>query len=592
VDDAFISLRYSKRLLQGKGLTWTDGERVEGYTNFLWTVLIAAIGLVTPLSLLDVARVLGMVSMSAALIVVLLANRPRTVEEGIPSLAIGLTLAISGPIVAWSTGGLEQALLGALVVTGIVLMLPLLERDDLAFRDVLPSAAAFALAVLTRPDACLFTASAAAGLVIARRFRARAFYSAAKLVILPLAVFCAHTVARKLYYDSWLPNTFHAKVALTIERVRAGVDYVFQEPSPAALLPPLTLALIAAVLDEKRRKRVVFIALALLVWVPYVIVIGGDVEPEKRHMVLVFLLLALLDLEGLAHFVTRARRRGPAIAYAVALATLVLAGVQWHRDPHRAMATTAPWERAGIPVGRFLKRAFERSDALLAVDAAGATPYYAELDAIDMLGLNDRYLAEHPPAFFGRVSLGHELGDGAYLLRRKPDLILFHVPPGIWDAVWTGGTQMVSTQEFRDSYTRVRFWTEGARPYLAHLWARQEDSRIGIKRDPTGVTVPGFLFSGGDDLAAALDTGGLLVTLIPERKPASLDVALTPGTWQLQVDSTGPLEPPLLTSVGTSPGGRAEVTLDQPSKVHVELRAGSAMVFLRSLRFARLSPPS
>lgn len=34
-DDAFISLRYAERLAAGNGLTWTDGERVEGYTNLL-----------------------------------------------------------------------------------------------------------------------------------------------------------------------------------------------------------------------------------------------------------------------------------------------------------------------------------------------------------------------------------------------------------------------------------------------------------------------------------------------------------------------------------------------------------------------------
>ena len=37
-DDAFVSLRYAERLLHGDGLTWTDGERVEGYSNLLWVL--------------------------------------------------------------------------------------------------------------------------------------------------------------------------------------------------------------------------------------------------------------------------------------------------------------------------------------------------------------------------------------------------------------------------------------------------------------------------------------------------------------------------------------------------------------------------
>ncbi|MBI1950880.1 MAG: hypothetical protein HYS34_05890 [Acidobacteria bacterium] len=43
VDDAFISLRYAERLVEGKGLTWTDGERVEGCTNLLWVLCAAAL---------------------------------------------------------------------------------------------------------------------------------------------------------------------------------------------------------------------------------------------------------------------------------------------------------------------------------------------------------------------------------------------------------------------------------------------------------------------------------------------------------------------------------------------------------------------
>ena len=44
VDDAFISLRYAERFVAGDGLTWTDGEAVEGYSNLAWVLLCAALG--------------------------------------------------------------------------------------------------------------------------------------------------------------------------------------------------------------------------------------------------------------------------------------------------------------------------------------------------------------------------------------------------------------------------------------------------------------------------------------------------------------------------------------------------------------------
>ena len=43
-DDAFISFRYAENLIHGLGLVYNAGERVEGYTNFLWTMW-AALGL-------------------------------------------------------------------------------------------------------------------------------------------------------------------------------------------------------------------------------------------------------------------------------------------------------------------------------------------------------------------------------------------------------------------------------------------------------------------------------------------------------------------------------------------------------------------
>jgi arabinofuranosyltransferase len=39
-DDAYISWRYADNFARGWGLVWNHGERVEGYTNFLWTLIL------------------------------------------------------------------------------------------------------------------------------------------------------------------------------------------------------------------------------------------------------------------------------------------------------------------------------------------------------------------------------------------------------------------------------------------------------------------------------------------------------------------------------------------------------------------------
>jgi hypothetical protein len=76
-DDSFISLRYADRLRSGEGLTWTDGERVEGCTNFLWVVLIAGLGLFND-ALVKPTRILGVVCTCVAIAAVVWAARGRT----------------------------------------------------------------------------------------------------------------------------------------------------------------------------------------------------------------------------------------------------------------------------------------------------------------------------------------------------------------------------------------------------------------------------------------------------------------------------------------------------------------------------------
>ena len=46
LDDAMISMRYARNLAEGHGLVWNPGEApVEGYTNLLWTLWMAAVHL-------------------------------------------------------------------------------------------------------------------------------------------------------------------------------------------------------------------------------------------------------------------------------------------------------------------------------------------------------------------------------------------------------------------------------------------------------------------------------------------------------------------------------------------------------------------
>ena len=56
---------------------------------------------------------------------------------------------------------------------------------------------------------------------------------------------------------------------------------------------------------------------------------------------------------------------------------------------------------------------------------ASALPWYADRPVIDMMGLTDRHIGRRVMPEMGRGPAGHEKGDGAYVLSRRPDIILF-----------------------------------------------------------------------------------------------------------------------------------------------------------------------
>lgn len=595
-DDSFISLRYARRLLDGQGLTWTDGERVEGYTNFLWVVLVAALGLITRAELVDVARVAGIACMGAALLAVLHAARPTRAAEVLPAAALVASLAISGPVAAWATGGLEQALLAALVSWGFALLLPILAAERPGFREIWPAGLLLGLAGLTRPDGILFPAVGAGAIVFVRGFRWAGFGVALRLGALPVALYAAQLLGRYAYYGSWVPNTFHAKAHANLPRLLAGIRYVLDRPSPQPLYAALPLIVATAVVVPASRRRITVLLLPAFAYAAYVATIGGDIMPERRHLVACTFLLALAAIEPLRALAGSPRRGAALGAQVLSLALVAGFGAQQVRDPDRFAATRMTWAWTGKPVGHFIRDAFGAQAPLLAVDAAGSTPYYAGVPALDMLGLNDAWLARHPPANIGRGALAHELGDARYVLRRAPDLVMFHLPPGSAKPEWRAGHDLVRLPEWKRLYQVVRFDTGGKKPVTLVAWVRRESGRIGIVREGDRVELPGFLLGGAEGPVAGLDPQGRLgIRIAPGEQAGPTAVELEPGAYRLTVEADGTPSVSLegATEIVTESASRITFEIGGARRRAVKVRVASDLspLIVRRLRFERAAPP-
>ena len=531
-DDALISLRYAERLLGGHGLTWNDGERVEGYSNLLWVLLCSGLGALG-IDLVVAARMLGLACGAAALAAVAWSFAPAGLSTALPALAGTLVLALAAPVAVWTIGGLETPLVAALLAWAITTALRLL-RPEAISRDALVPSLLLGLLCITRPDGFVLAGALCAGLLAARGVGG--LRMAGALAVGPALFTLVQLGFRLAYYGEWISNSSRVKLALSAVRLRSGAIYLIDG---LVGFVPLALGIVAAILVARgvqgRPGRMKFLVMPLVAWALYLVVVGGDVFPARRLFVPLVVVTGFMGAEALGRVLERRRLAGVAGATLFVLA--VYAALQL-ADPAAARSRVERWEWDGEVIGRFLARAFGDRMPMIAVDPAGSVPYWSKLPAIDMLGLSDRWLAHHPPADFGSGRIGHELGNGRYVLSREPDLVLLCVPTGRDTGCFRSGKELVSDSTFTSRYALVTF--EADEPYRvqSRIWTRRDGGKLGIVREPDRVTVPGWLLSANPASVVRLDAAGRPGVLTTPEVPAVLvDVLLPPGSWQLAVES-------------------------------------------------------
>ncbi len=543
-DDALISLRYADRFLEGKGLTWTDGPRVEGYSNLLWILLTSALGALE-IDLIVAARVLGVLAMAGVVWFMAWPYAGRSASGNWLPLTVGLGFfCIAAPTAVWAIGGMEQPLCAVLIAASILSWSRVAREGMTARTPVLVLSLVLGLLCLARPDGPIFTLAAVLALLLEdlRSKRRPGFKLYVTLLAIPFLCVAGQLVFRFLYYGDLVPNTARVKIALSTQRFSGGLVYVAH--GLRALLPLSLVALAAiGVAAASRRVRTagVYLLTITILWLAYLVFIGGDIFPAFRHFVPLVVVFAFGLVEGLDVMLARTgQRRATSRARTLLVAGTVVCTAPFvyaqfsTSDSRRAKSER--WEWDGQVVGNLMKEAFQEQQPLVAVTASGCIPYWSELPAVDMLGLNDHYLPRHPPVDFGTGKLGHELGDARYVMSREPDIVCFHA--GTLTASYPFVQEMLQMNEFRQLYTPVAVLGSPPRSVRAVLWFRKYSSRIGIQVDDARITVPGFLLNAEAGTVAYLDATGALVVNISARHSVRgvIDVAHDTN-WDVEVDT-------------------------------------------------------
>lgn len=557
-DDAYISLRYSQRLLEGHGLTWNDLlPAVEGYSNLLWVLLCAGLGALG-MNLETAARLLGISSTVAGIAAVAAqAYRDFPAKVKLLSALIGcLALCLSAPIAVWALGGLEQPLLAALLAWAAYFGIRWVSTAKGSARDANVMGLLLGLAVLARADAALFTALFYAGAVLADGVRPRTLIARARVLPIPIGFFLAQEIFRHFYYGAWLPNTAYVKVAFTFHRLYTGLRYdVYGTGSEIIFLLLAVVGCVALWIAGKKRQ-VIFLATVCIGWLLYILVIGGDIFPSYRHFVPVMALMGFLVAGcGLLTLAAPFRFSRVRVALFIALTLLVVTSdLTAHQDLK---------VQQGQSVGLFLRQAFGAKHPLFASDAAGVMPFYSHFDAVDPLGLNDYHIAHHPAADRGHGWVGHELGDGKYVLDLKPDLVMSANFDGTMD--FPADRQLLADPRFASHYQLIFINAGPPYPVRAGIFIRRIDGRLGIQISGNQVEVPAYLATASNANSVRLVDGQAQLVIPPHGSAQFTAIPLGSGHWKTTLEGTGAAQLTVQAVVTSSSGASSTLTVENKS---------------------------
>ncbi|HEU4333456.1 MAG TPA: hypothetical protein VFT32_03090, partial [Candidatus Eisenbacteria bacterium] len=350
-DDAYITFRYADNLARGLGLVFNVGERVEGYSNFLWTIWIA-FGIWLGSDAERWAKYAGIACYLGALGLLAWNAWAARREAAGPAAWLPIAAMLAALHPDWNyfaTSGLETSLFTLEVIVVYVLLAGAAGRGAGVGASASSGAGAgpartaaaglvLGLASMTRPDGPILTVAAGLYVIAAEPRRVRAFLAFAAAF---LALWAPYTLWRVGYFGDYFPNTYYAKSA-AVAWHEQGAFYTtlyFKRYWPLLLGPALVLfgwrrrtreglAEDAAALALWRR-RVYLAAILAAAYTAFVIRVGGDFMFARFLIPITPLLLILVEL-GLTRL---AALTAPRPRAAWVLPGVVAAGILFTPDP-------------------------------------------------------------------------------------------------------------------------------------------------------------------------------------------------------------------------------------------------------------------
>ncbi len=432
-DDAFISFRYAFNWLHGNGLVWNPGERVEGYTNFFWTLLIG-IGMKFGIEPVTCSYLLGLLCFGSTLILMCRLSIIVFHSHWMGLLSLFL-LGTNYTFSSYVTGGMETQLQTCLFVASAYLVIKSIDKQSFNRPRLFGISFLLGMAVLTRLDSvlcCIVLFTGVLYFILKGNSSLAQKIVKSTILITPFFILVGGWFVWKwFYYGHLLPNTYYAKVA-SVASLKRGGYYIYLFLLSYGLFPFLLFfpVFLKKIWKHRNAGLIILVSIPLL-WMIYVIRVGGDFM-EFRFIVPILPFIVLL-LIWLIRGCIQQREVQWIFFLWIFLASLhhqfrfgryiETGGIEPIKLLERHLMDE---DESWIQIGRVLGKAFQaHPDVKIATTACGAIPYYSHLKTLDMLGLNDPWIARHGQIL--NVKTGHrKMATFSYLIENNVHLVIGH----------------------------------------------------------------------------------------------------------------------------------------------------------------------
>lgn len=469
-DDAYITFRYALNLSTGHGLAFNPGEYVEGFSNPLWTLLLAFLHALTGIEIADTARVMGLVFALGTLFFAFRITLRSGEQPASLALSLALLLIITAPgFHVFATAGLEGPMLGFLLMAGLAASMGTSRTTRYS------AALLFGLAGITRPEGPLYALLwFLATINPSLSLRKLAPREAVRFLVMVTPI-AAWQIFRLIYFGAWLPNTAIAKVPGVFGEFIDFPEYV--TPWLVAAGGPLILFLWMVLPPrsesvQKVERLCLALAGACLVFVSYAqgdwMTFGRFITPVWPVISVTLALWVAAELKQLQQSAfVRFRRALPALP---AAGIILCAALAWYPSVksyvHNEGMNMLMRGTDQLAVGRWVDRNIAPG-ASIATGRLGGISYGAMNQVVwDWFGLTDAEEA----AYIRQGRPGRLADDPVF--RRNPDIIAAIDAPAHWSYKRT--SQLMEFLE--ENYIFVMGFPQGQYGYV-DIWVRKERIR-------------------------------------------------------------------------------------------------------------------